>query len=336
MLKILLVALLVGLVSSCAMEDPDTSGVLVDPNSDTEVPDWLTASYLDLNKDGTIDILDLVIHSKFFGQEVTETDVLSSETGETAPCENINARFPKLKTVTDNTDYRQIFNIGGEKYVYALLAVSKIFAWTNWEEYMSLSKEEKSNYMKTLQEQQEHELPSCLAVRFLLNKELLPISIKIKTVAGYKHPPIADPFTLALTIGDTDSGCRMGYCKIIGIASGTEASDDEPPKANLGVLKDFDYSTFKIPEDREGYWAKIAERKKTLSIPIDDNHVISGMRLVLYDHPNKYMGNISYNYSIQHGSARDPFANETYNDQGVYIKMLPAEVRRRYFPEDIE
>ena len=78
MLKILLVALLAGLVSSCAMEEPNDSGVLVDPNSETEVPDWITPAYLDLNKDGVVDILDLVIHSKFFGDVETEEVVAES------------------------------------------------------------------------------------------------------------------------------------------------------------------------------------------------------------------------------------------------------------------
>ena len=78
MLKLLFGTLLAGLVSSCAMEDPDASGVLVDPNADTEVPDWITRAYLDLNKDGTVDILDLVIHSKFFGDVETEEVVAES------------------------------------------------------------------------------------------------------------------------------------------------------------------------------------------------------------------------------------------------------------------
>ena len=70
MLKILFGMLIAGLVTSCDMEDPDTSGVLVDPNSDTEVPDWVSIADVDHNRDGVIDILDLVIVSKFFGQEV--------------------------------------------------------------------------------------------------------------------------------------------------------------------------------------------------------------------------------------------------------------------------
>ena len=93
MLKILLVALLVGLVSSCAMEDPDASGVLVDPNSDTEVPDWVTAAYLDLNKDGVINILDLVIVSKFMGQEV---DVKEEVVAESCPAGQYRKLIPKV------------------------------------------------------------------------------------------------------------------------------------------------------------------------------------------------------------------------------------------------
>ena len=85
MLKILLVALLAGLVSSCAMEDPDASGVLVDPNSDTEVPEGLTARDFDFNKDGVIDILDLVIVSKFIGQEVVDESPDTTRNGYKLP-----------------------------------------------------------------------------------------------------------------------------------------------------------------------------------------------------------------------------------------------------------
>ena len=72
MIRLLLGTLIIRLVNSCAIEDPDASGVLVDPNSDTEVPEGLTARDFDFNKDGVIDILDLVIVSKFLGQEVVD------------------------------------------------------------------------------------------------------------------------------------------------------------------------------------------------------------------------------------------------------------------------
>ena len=78
MLKLLLGTLLVGLVIGCAMEEQESSGVLVDSSQEVEVPDWVTAAYLDLNKDGTVDLLDLVIHSKFFGQDVSEADTVTN------------------------------------------------------------------------------------------------------------------------------------------------------------------------------------------------------------------------------------------------------------------
>ena len=64
--KLLLGTLLAGLVVGCAIEEQESSGVLVDQNSDTEIPDWVTAADIDLNKDGIINIQDLVIASKFF------------------------------------------------------------------------------------------------------------------------------------------------------------------------------------------------------------------------------------------------------------------------------
>ena len=70
-MKLLLVAMVVGLVVGCALEGPDSSGSLsVDPDSDEEVPDWVTIADVDHNRDGIINIKDLVIVSKFFGQEV--------------------------------------------------------------------------------------------------------------------------------------------------------------------------------------------------------------------------------------------------------------------------
>ena len=79
MSKILFGTLMAWLVTSCAMEEPDTAGVLVDPNSDTEVPEGLTARDVDFNKDGVVNILDLVIVSKLFG------DVEPEEIAEACP-----------------------------------------------------------------------------------------------------------------------------------------------------------------------------------------------------------------------------------------------------------
>ena len=64
MIRLLLGTLVAWLIVSCAMEKQESSEALsVDPNSEIEVPEWVTAGQLDLNRDGTIDIRDLVIMS---------------------------------------------------------------------------------------------------------------------------------------------------------------------------------------------------------------------------------------------------------------------------------
>lgn len=79
-LKLLLGALFTWRVVGCAMEEPDTSGALaVDPNSEIEVPEGLTAKDVDHNNDGVVNILDLVIVSKLFG----EVDIVDKSPNDT-------------------------------------------------------------------------------------------------------------------------------------------------------------------------------------------------------------------------------------------------------------
>ena len=70
----LLFILVVGIVSSCAIEKEDASGILsLDPNSG-EAPEGLTVNDVDLVKDGVIDILDLAAVAYFHGQTTDEDD----------------------------------------------------------------------------------------------------------------------------------------------------------------------------------------------------------------------------------------------------------------------
>ena len=103
MSKILFGMLIAWLVTSCSIEEPNNSGVLVDPNSDTEVPEGLTARDFDHNNDKVVDILDLVIASKFFGQEVKECPIGQHENslGECVDC-------PQLTNKKGNRDYLPI------------------------------------------------------------------------------------------------------------------------------------------------------------------------------------------------------------------------------------
>ena len=97
--------LLAGLVVGCAIEEQQSSGALtVNPNSnDVEIPEGLTAASLDLNKDGIINIQDLVIMSKFFGQEVVD---------ETSDTESSGVKLPKLP-----------------EYIYAVIELEQIGVW---------------------------------------------------------------------------------------------------------------------------------------------------------------------------------------------------------------
>ena len=102
--------LVAGLVVGCAIEEPESSGMLsVDSSSDVEVPEGLTAASLDLNKDGIINIQDLVIMSKFFGQEVAEDSAGIGNDGE---------EFPKLP-----------------EFVYIVINLGQV-GWYNGSEYI--------------------------------------------------------------------------------------------------------------------------------------------------------------------------------------------------------
>lgn len=74
MMRSLWVMLVAGLLAGCDMEEPVSDGLFsVRPNSDeVEVPDGVTVRDVDLNRDKIIDVRDLVIVSKFMGQEVPD------------------------------------------------------------------------------------------------------------------------------------------------------------------------------------------------------------------------------------------------------------------------
>ena len=93
MIRSLIGILLAGLVVGCAIEEQQSSGALtVDPNSDTVVPEGLTARDVDLNNDGTVNILDLVIVSKLFGDVEAEEAVVA----ESCPAGFFRELVPKV------------------------------------------------------------------------------------------------------------------------------------------------------------------------------------------------------------------------------------------------
>ena len=54
----------VWVVVGCAMEEPDTGGVLVDPNYDVDIPEWLSIQDVDHNRDGTI------VRQRYFPEDI--------------------------------------------------------------------------------------------------------------------------------------------------------------------------------------------------------------------------------------------------------------------------
>ena len=340
MQKLLLGTLLAVLVVGCAIEKQESSGVLVDPNSDTEVPDWVTAAYLDLNKDGVINIQDLVIHSKFFGQEVPEADAIAEASGdidESSPCGDMENRYAQFDdiTVTDNTDYRQIFELDGKKYIYALIGTVKIGSGSSSNH--ELSEVEKAEYTKYSNEMSKagHRRPSCIAIRFLIDENFLPVTMKTKTVAGFEYPQSISPSSLKIDTRKTPN-CIDGYCN-------QALLNDEGLYMSGGhwsvkVLKNFNFTPRAV--DPRGRWAKHYKRHKQAGIPIGNDSVITRLFLKLYEYPHKY----SYISSVYYGwrlwrlpnpkSFESPF-NLQDVDHGIYVKMSPTEVRRRYFPEDM-
>ena len=77
-------------------------------------------------------------------------------------------------------------------------------------------------------------------------------------------------------------------------------------------------------------------------IPIGDNTFIQKIWMTITedDYEVMYSWKIHYkspnNYPIDNLIYGSGAAEWAFADQGIYINMLPAEVRRRYFPEDIE
>ena len=73
MIRFVLAMLVARLIISCAVDETDTSGTLTfNPDQDIEIPEWLSVKDVDHNKDGTINILDLVAVARFHGQEVPD------------------------------------------------------------------------------------------------------------------------------------------------------------------------------------------------------------------------------------------------------------------------
>ena len=316
MIKAMFGMLVAGLVVGCAVgseEEQNTAGVLTvnSKSAEVEVPDWLTAAYLDLNKDGTIDIKDLVIHSKFFGQEVSEADAVAEVSDEDDPCIEIRKAEPysnpKVEIVEDNTEFKKTFDApNGNTYVYALVAVKKF--------RNQLTRDPPQA------EKKKYNTPSCIAMRFTIDENLLPEEVKVKPVAGHENM-----FSKTITSPPINKG--RGWNEVGGVWSAwipSEQNDDW----HFLLLRDFGANTWM------DYDVKIMKRQLKKGIPISEHSVIHKFWFLATEGD-------SYEtyYAWQIWAMPNPIPFEPSkmgHDDGVYVNMLPEEVRRRYFPEDIE
>ena len=338
--------LLAGLVVGCAVgseEEQNTAGVLTvnSKSAEVEVPEGMTAKDVDHNSDGTIDIKDLVIVSKFFGQDVPEADAVAEALDH--PCGDMEDRYTSFDDiiVKDNTSHKQIFDLDGKKYVYALLGVAKLVNSGKESDpdlnYWNLSASEKARIVaeqsEGYQKYKQHERPSCIAIRFLINDDLLPVTMKIKTVDGFEYPQTISPSSLKIDTRKATT-CFPGYCDMALLND--EGLHMSGGNWSVNVLRNFDFTRF-VEGDSSGYWQKIYKRKPQVGIPIGDGSVITRLFLKLYEYPVIY-SDLYYTWGIfPNPNPNNPFYdfNGRHIDHGVYVNMLPEEVRRRYFPEDI-
>ena len=331
MIRVLFKVLVVGLVVSCAMEEPDTSGALsLDPNYG-EPPEGISIQDVDIIKDGFIDMKDLVAVAHFYQQEVPDNVAETSETtpNEDDPCRDIRLglRFPKIKVVDDNTDFTETFAApDGDRYAYALVAVPRMAMYRNL-----------FNQDITIL------LPICLALRFLISDDLTIKRVKLKPVAQQKN---MFSRTIEIPLSRT---AGQDYHDGYKIRRFVEGNYNWQITTAWNII-----SNPPIPANKsEGVHVRSKEealRIKKLGIPIGDDRVISYFLFDMRDREDKdekgYFTNsqIRHNFHIAGVKPRGQiyrFQNDNeymsrIGDRGAYIKMLPAEVRTKYFPEDIE
>ena len=374
MQKLLLGTLLAGLAVSCAVgtEEPDTAGVLVDSSQEVEVPDWVTAAYLDLNKDGTVDILDLVIASKFMGQDVTkatEADAIAvvANTDESSPCGNMEydpyegaSQFDGI-TVMDNTNYKKIFTVEEKKYVYALLVMVRqasnqasklrpgvLAKVRDDEEYQSLSETQKEAFKLKLEEAVK---PVCVAIRFLINDDSLPAEATVKVITGFERTSVINTTFVrtspSMADGSPADKCFPGYCDRVTLE---ESSRDGWKGNGLVVNRNFNDTLIYGSRDNCGEctrksWRESKRRIQRMGIPIGigNDSVIKKLYMPAPPVPSEFSKYFDYRpwYLFRLYNNRSPnpllwWAEHTSNvDEGIYINMPPDEVQRKYFPEDI-
>ena len=323
--------LVAGLMFGCATDEPNTSGVLSLDRNRGEAPEGVTIQDVDIIKDGFIDIKDLFAVVHFYEQEVPEADeadeadavaAASDTDDESVPCRNLESRLPEMEHVTDNSKYRQIFELEGKKYVYALLGLQKT-AMT-----VFIGNTEKKNLF-----------PSCVAVRFLLNDSLIPTRVKIKPVVSNDFSePITSPLLESYKVTHPASwGEHTHYLHYHSFKLRDGGNKHSTPLWSIYVHKDFDPNHISDLRTRAEGRGKLMAPDK-VGIPIGDNGVIVKfqVKLTTTNFTATQKWEIQSLSPITQYNFSDPFYSDDPNEvDGVYINMSPTEVRQRYFPEDL-
>ena len=349
--RLLELVMLAGLVVGCSMEGAEPAGVLsVDSNRGVAVPEGLSARDFDFNNDKVVDILDLVIASKFVGQAVTEEEeadavaAVTEDADESEPCLEIaTARNPDIEAVDDNAEFKETFEApGGGKYAYALLAMRKARMY-------GATPEQLQNRQTLVG----YQLPSCVAVRFLLGnlpseEKMLPQKMMAKPVSGHEVM-FSDPITSPLLTFDNSVSYFFDIVRNLTFYHYNDPSELTANRRKQGAWNwaDWRIDTITGPADftqvspvqqiRTG----IPRMLKT-GIPIGNETVIQRIWMPIQE--DNLL--VVYNWKIHYSSPNNyPIDNLVYGhggvqwayaDKGIYINMSPTEVRRRYFPEDID
>ena len=106
------------------------------------------------------------------------------------------------------------------------------------------------------------------------------------------------------------------------------------PLWSVQVHKNFNFN-YDPPNKREEFYKKSDLLRTKIGIPIGDNGVIVAFRVRFLDQNYNFVR--EWEITGNNPKFDDPFYGGSPRDiDGVYVNMSPTEVRRRYFPEDIQ
>ena len=338
MIRILFGMLVVGLVTSCAPEvtEEPSSSVLVDTNSGTTIPEGVTVHDVDHNSDGTINMDDLVIVGKFFGQDVPETGDLAMASGDTDESLVESARYYAL------IDFKKRFT-----------AVKNPVSPPFLEDY---------NRFPTAK----------FAFRFIFKdtNEGIPRVIEIQATPAVENPVLKNKITQSLTIQNKkviglsrdyfpkmtiDGGGSLGEVYIFMVTTSLSYISDYIKQRHPSIDPN-EYLTKLIP-GRSRYAVEYimicAPRTEAREIYTDDENIAESWGAEYFQTPY-YTKYFTQSKTPPFYVYRDRFKHTYYRmigrdvgfcyhygisldeDINPISKMSSDEVKAQYFPEDIE